>query len=75
MAKIVNNKLSLIGYKMSDGLSRAFGKTLRYCQDNSIKEVYLEQNGLKDENFAHILQSINLQKHLKVLCYSKNEFG
>ena len=59
LAKIEKKQLSLKGYKLNNGLAVALGKTLQKTgefnlqvsqtqQKNMIKELYLDDNGLKD---------------------------
>jgi len=40
-----------------------------------IKEINLDDNGLKDASFAHILESLATQPSLKRICYINNEIG
>lgn len=40
-----------------------------------IRELYLDDNGLKDSMFAEILKGLLYQEGLKKLIYKNNEFN
>ena len=56
----------------------ALGSLLKYGKDRSnlkLKEINLDDNGLKDESFAHILDAISNQTDLQVINYNNNGLG
>jgi len=73
MQKIKNNLLSLTNYGLSGEAIRAFADTIRK-KDNFLTRIALENNGLKDEDFASLLEGLSRLLDIKSLIYVKNEF-
>lgn len=73
MQKIKNNLLNLTNYGLSGESIRAFADTIRK-KDTFLTRVALENNGLKDEDFASLLEGLSRLLDIKSLIYVKNEF-
>ena len=73
MQKIKNNLLNLTNYGLSGESIRAFADTIRK-KDTFLTRLALENNGLKDEDFASLLEGLSRLLDIKSLIYVKNEF-
>lgn len=73
MQKIKNNLLNLTNYGLSGESIRAFADTIRK-KDTFLTRVALENNGLKDVDFASMLEGLGRLLDIKSLIYVKNEF-
>ena len=64
--KIKDNVLSLIGYRLNDGVCRALGvflaeSNLRIDKSFMLKELVLDNNDMTDHDFAQILAGLTVQ--------------
>ena len=84
--KIEGGVFNITGQYISQGLARAIGELLvpEDCEDAplgidyrslKLREINLDDNGLKDEQFAIILEALNKQKFLNKVSYVNNEIG
>ncbi len=51
LQKVKNKLLNLSGYGISPGLAKSIGQAIKK-NDNFLSRIILENNGLKDEDFA-----------------------
>jgi len=58
--KLENNALRLFGYNISDDIAQVLGAKLATYEDftEEVKYLQLNENGLKDKSFAHILRGL-----------------
>lgn len=76
--KIKAGLLNVASQYISEGMASALSTLLKYGNVNSdlkVSEINLDDNGLKDESFAMILESIANQSDLQVLNYNNNGLG
>lgn len=74
--KIVDRKLILDMYYLSEDVAKSLGKYLSQMSLlDSLVELELGNNGLKDGSLCHLLAGISQQKTLKKLHIAKNEIG
>ncbi len=74
MQKVKNKILNLSGYGISAGLAKSIGQSIKK-NDNFLSRIILENNGLKDEDFAAMLEGLGRLQDIKSIIYIKNEFG
>ena len=68
-SKVKNNELALTGYHLNSGLSKALGayfagSNWRINKRFIIKDLLLDNNNLKDEDFAEIMAGLSIQGQL-----------
>ena len=77
--KIQSGVLNVASQYISEGMAQALAKLLRFGNEkNSLKihEINLDDNGMKDEALALILEALaDSAPHLKILNYNKNGIG
>lgn len=66
--------MNLSGYGISPGLAKSIGQAIKK-NDNFLSRIILENNGLKDEDFANLLGGLNRLQDIKSIIYIKNDFG
>ena len=85
-SKIVNNELRLKSIFIGPAQAKALSNFLIKADDRKynkfaesremlIKQLFLDDCGLKDESFAEILKSLIKQKKVESISYINNEFG
>jgi hypothetical protein len=65
--------LNLTNYGISPAAVKAFASTIRK-KDTFLTRIALENNGLRDEDFAVLLEGIGRLFDVKSIIYIKNEF-
>jgi hypothetical protein len=65
--------LNLTNYGLSPAAIRAFSATIRK-KDTFLSRIAFENNGLKDEVFAEMLEGLGRLLDIKSIIYVKNEF-
>lgn len=84
--KIEDGIFNVTGQYISAGLAKAIGQLLMPEDEEDavlsadsrslqLKEINLDDNGLKDEQFCTILEALNKQKFLNKVSYVNNELG
>jgi len=75
-SKIVDRKLLLESYHLSDAVANSLGSYFtKLPANNSLQELTLVDNGLKDMATCQLLAGISSQRALRKLHISKNEVG
>lgn len=74
LAKVVNKQLSLHNYSLGTAHCIAFGETCK-VNSNFMSKLVLNNNGLKDEDFATLLNGMQHLKALNVIDVTKNIVG
>lgn len=81
-AGITNGVLSLVGQHVSEGMASALAallrersKVARTIAQHTISQVTLEDNGLRDDSIAMLLEVLLLYPTLRSFEYSNNDFG
>ena len=65
--------LNLTNYGISGPAVRAFAASIRK-KDTFLSRIALENNGMKDEDFADMLEGLSRLLDIKSIIYVKNEF-
>ena len=74
MLKIKDLTLDLNNYQLNAGVCMAVTQALS-AYTGYAENFILNQNGLKDENFAILLKGMSYCKKLKILSYQNNPFS
>ena len=74
LAKVVNKQLSLHNYTLGEEHCIALAETCKYNKDFMSKLV-LNNNGMSDESFAHLLTGLQCMETISVLDLRKNAIG
>lgn len=73
--KIVDRKLVLSNYFLSEPVAFSLGKYFTKLNAGSLLELTLFDNGLKDLATSQLLSGVSNQRTLKKLHIGKNEVG
>lgn len=78
-AKLIGHCLLLVECRISDAISLAMAEYLRVTKsipEKHIKQLIIDDCGMSDQQYAHILEGIHSQgNHIKQLVYSNNDLS
>ena len=76
--KIQSGQLSIASQYINDGMASALAALLSIGRDKSdirLTEITLDDNGIKDDSFAEILDAVAHQPDMQIISYSNNSIG
>ena len=74
MQRIKNKVLNLANYGLTAGVAKSLGQSINKG-DVHFNKIILENNNMRDEDFAMILKGLHKLQDIKSIIYNKNEFG
>lgn len=71
--KVLNKRLALYNYTLSEGHCKGIASACRFL-DGAIEGVLLDNCGVGDDEFASILEGMNLLNSFRSIVYKQNHF-
>ena len=73
--KMQKHALVLEDYSMNSGQVKALAEVMELFGDNSIHRIYLNNNNIKDEDMAYLLEGIRRNKNIRSLDIAFNQIN